>query len=448
MATAEYTSAVRKFFRRMVPLVVFMLVVNQMDRTNVGFVQSHLDTDLGIGAAAFGLGAGLFFVGYAIFEVPSNLMLARVGARVWLTRIMISWGVVVAATAFTTNAAMFYVMRFLLGVAEAGFFPGVMYYFTKWLPNAERGRASAIFLGGSATAYIVTGPISGALLELDGSGGIAGWKWMFLVEGGLSVLVGIIAAFFLVSRVEDAKWLTAGEKAALAAAIERDEADRARTDGRISRWKLLAHGQVLLLCWLFFAMSLTGYAITFWLPSIVKKIKGINDFEVGLLSAIPWICAVIAMYALAWFTDRTGRRRPWVAAGLVLGAVGTTLATIGPPWFALVGMCLGAVGFKCAASAFWPMAQHSLDVTIAAAGIALINSLGNLGGFFGPTVVGYFQEATNSPSAGLYVLSVASVLAALTVFGVRSQRAATGSRAVAPVAHEVGETPGRDGGKI
>jgi len=432
VTTVAYRSAVRKFYRRMLPLVVFMLVINQMDRTNIGFVQSHLDTDLGIGAAAFGLGAGLFFVGYAIFEVPSNMLLERVGARVWLTRIMISWGVVVAATAFTTDATMFYLMRLLLGIAEAGFFPGVMYYFTKWLPNAERGRASAIFLGGSATAYIVTGPISGALLEMQGMGGLTGWKWMFLLEGGLSVLVGIIAGFFLVSRVNDAKWLTDEEKTALTAAIEQDEAARADAAvTKVPRWKLVTDPQVFLLCWLFFAMSLTGYAITFWLPSIVKKIQGINDFQVGLLSAIPWIVAVVAMYLLAIFTDRTGRRRPWVAVGLVVGALGTALATIGPPWFALVGMCLGAAGFKCASSVFWPMAQHTLDLKIAAAGIALINSLGNLGGFFGPTVVGYFQQHTGSPSSGLYVLSVASLVAALTVLLVRG-RATAGSAVTTP----------------
>jgi MFS family permease len=433
MTTPAYRNAVRKFYRRMLPLVVFMLVINQMDRTNIGFVQAHLKTDLGIGATAFGLGAGLFFVGYAIFEVPSNMLLERFGARVWLTRIMITWGVVVAATAFTTDATMFYIMRFLLGFAEAGFFPGVMYYFTKWLPNADRGRAAAIFLGGSATAYIVTGPISGALLEINGLGGLAGWKWMFLLEGGFSVLIGILAGFFLVSRVENAKWLTDEEKAALSAEIARDEA--VRTEKRPgSRWKLIANPQIFLLCWLFFAMSLTGYAITFWLPTIVKKIDGLNDFQVGLLSAIPWICAVVGMYALARFTDRTGSRRPWVAVGLVLGAAGTALATVGPPWFGLVGMCVGATGFKCAASAFWPMSQHTLDLKIAAAGIALINSLGNLGGFVGPTVVGYAQDHTGSVSAGLYLLSVVSLLAALTVFGVRARRTRVEDATIASLA--------------
>jgi MFS family permease len=419
-----YRRAVSKFFRRMLPLVVFMLVINQMDRTNIGFVQSHLKTDLGIGAAAYGLGAGLFFVGYAIFEVPSNMLLERVGARIWLTRIMITWGLVVAATAFTTDATTFYVFRFLLGVAEAGFFPGVLYYFTKWLPNAERGRATAIFLGGSASAYIVTGPISGALLELHGLGGLAGWKWMFLLEGGASVAIGIVAGFLLVSRVKDAKWLSDEEKTALSAAVERDELVRKEAGTqKVARWKLLANPQILLLCWLFFAMSMTGYAITFWLPSTVGKIPGLSDFQIGLLSAIPWICAIIAMYTLAWHTDRTQVRRPWVAVGLVVGAVGTLLATVGSPWFGLVAMCIGATGFKCAASAFWPMAQHTMDLKIAAAGIALVNSLGNLGGFVGPTVLGYFQDATGSTTGGLYGLSAASLIGAVTVVFVRARRA-------------------------
>ncbi|MDT7666696.1 MAG: hypothetical protein QOG57_805 [Pseudonocardiales bacterium] len=422
-------SAVRKFFRRMLPLLVFMLVVNQMDRTNVGFVQSHLKTDLGLGAAAFGLGAGLFFVGYAIFEVPSNMLLERIGARIWLTRIMISWGVVVAATALTHNAETFYLLRFLLGVAEAGFFPGVMYYFTKWLPNADRGRASAIFLGGSASAYIVTGPISGALLELDGLHTLAGWKWMFLLEGAFSIAVGIAAGFLLVSRVGDAKWLSSEEKAALSAAIAEDElARRDSGNERVSRWRLLADPQVLLLCWIFFAMSLTGYAITFWLPSTVAKIGGLGDFQIGLLSAIPWIVAIIAMYTLAWHTDRTGKRRPWVAVGLVVGAIGTFLATIGSPWFGLAAMCVAATGFKCAAAAFWPMTQHNLDLKIAAAGIALINSLGNLGGFFGPAALGYFEQATGSTTGGLYGLSAASLIAAVTVVLVRARRVSTATQ--------------------
>ncbi|WP_243788213.1 MFS transporter [Saccharopolyspora gloriosae] len=417
------SSAVGKFFRRMIPLVVLMLIINQMDRTNIGFVRNDLEADLGIGAAAYGLGAGLFFVAYAIFEMPSNMLMERFGARVWLTRIMISWGLVVFAMAFITDTTTFYVMRLLLGVAEAGFFPGVMYYFTRWLPDRYRGRAVAIFLGGSAGAYVVTGPVSGALLELDGLAGLAGWKWMFLSQGVLSVLIGIGAAFFLVSRIGDAKWLTAEEKAALREAVAADDAQRADAGERISKLRLLVNPRVLLLCFIFFAISLTGYTITFWLPSLVDGINGLPDFGVGLVTAIPWACAIAAMYLMGRFTDRTGARRPYVTAALVVAAIGTFLTTLGGPWFGVLAMCVAAVGFKCSASIFWPIAQQGLDGKIVAPGIALVNSLGNLGGFVAPTVIGFLEESTGSTAVGLYGLSVASLLAAglATLIGRRRQ---------------------------
>ncbi|MCA1187029.1 MULTISPECIES: MFS transporter [unclassified Saccharopolyspora] len=423
---AALRGAVGKFFRRMVPLLVVMLIVNQMDRTNIGFVRHDLEADLGIGAAAYGLGAGLFFVAYALFEVPSNVLMERFGARVWLTRIMISWGVVVFAMAFITDTTTFYAMRFLLGVAEAGFFPGVMYYFTRWLPDRYRGRAVAIFLGGSAGAYVVTGPVTGALLELDGVAGLAGWKWMFLAQGVISVLIGVVAAFLLVSRIGDAKWLTAEEGAALAAAVAADDAHRADAGERVSKTRLLLHPQVLLLCFIFFAISLTGYAITFWLPSLVSGIAGLPDFGVGLVSAVPWACAIAAMYLMGRFTDRTGVRRPYVTVALVVAAVGTFLATLGSPWFGVGAMCVAAVGFKCSASIFWPIAQQGLDGKIVAPGIALVNSLGNLGGFVAPTAIGLLEETTGSTTYGLYGLSAASLLAAglATLIGRRRSAAA------------------------
>ncbi|MCX2729972.1 MFS transporter [Saccharopolyspora sp. NFXS83] len=421
---AVLSSAVGKFFRRMIPLVVLMLIINQMDRTNIGFVRGDLEADLGIGAAAYGLGAGLFFVAYALFEVPSNMLMERFGARVWLTRIMISWGVVVFAMAFITDTTTFYVMRFLLGVAEAGFFPGVMYYFTRWLPDRYRGRAVAIFLGGSAGAYVVTGPVSGALLELDGVAGLAGWKWMFLCQGVLSVVIGIGAAFFLVSRIGDAKWLSTEEKAALRDAVAADDARREDAGERVSKLRLLVNPQVLLLCFIFFAISLTGYTITFWLPSLVDGINGLPDFGVGLVTAIPWACAIAAMYAMGRFTDRTGVRRPYVTAALLVAALGTFLTTLGGPWFGVLAMCVAAIGFKCSASIFWPIAQQGLDGKIVAPGIALVNSLGNLGGFVAPTMIGFLEESTGSTTVGLYGLSIASLLAAglATLIG-RARRA-------------------------
>ncbi|MGW6906856.1 MFS transporter [Streptomyces sp. NPDC054940] len=423
--------AVGKFLRRMLPILVLMLLVNQMDRTNVGFVQDELRADVGVSATAYGLGAGLFFIGYALFEVPSNMLLERLGARVWLTRIMITWGAVIVVMCFIHNVWMFYSLRFLLGVAEAGFFPGVLLYFTQWLPDSSRGRASAIFLGGSATAYIVTGPITGALLELHGAGGIAGWRWMFALEGAFSILVGFIAGFFLVSRIQDARWLTQEEKDALSEAVARDKEARDRAPD-VSRWKLIFHPQVAVLTAVFFAMALTGYAITFWLPSLVDDIGGLSPFQVGLLTAVPWICAVIAMYTMAHFTDRAPDRRPFLAIALVLSAVGTFLATLGSPWFGLAALTLAAVGGKCAATLFWPMAQSGLDLKIAAPGLALVNSLGNLGGFVSPTLFGYLQDTTGSTNGGLYTLSAASLLAVLGVALIR--RTGGGTRATAEVA--------------
>jgi MFS family permease len=429
--------AVGKFLRRMLPLLVLMLLVNQMDRTNVGFIQDELRADVGVSATAYGLGAGLFFIGYAVFEIPSNMLLERFGARVWLTRIMITWGLVIVAMCFIHSVWMFYALRFLLGVAEAGFFPGVMLYFTQWLPDSARGRASAVFLGGSATAYIVTGPITGALLELHGMAGIAGWRWMFALEGAFSILVGFVAGFFLVSRIEDARWLTREEKDALGAAVARDQESRSRAP-RISRLRLLVHPQVALLTGVFFAMTLTGYAITFWLPSLVDDIGGLSSFEIGLLTAVPWICAVIAMYTVSHFTDGVPDRRPYLATALVLSAVGTFLATLGSPWFGLAAITLAAVGGKCAATLFWPMAQHGLDLKVAAAGLALVNSIGNLGGFVSPTLFGYLKDTTGSTNGGLYTLSAASVLAVAGVaFIRRHSRTSTGGGEPAPVPGKV-----------
>ncbi|PWG10426.1 MFS transporter [Streptomyces sp. V2] len=414
--------AVGKFLRRMMPLLVLMLLVNNLDRTNVGFIQDELKADVGVSATAYGLGAGLFFIGYALFEVPSNMLLERFGARVWLTRIMITWGAVIIAMSFIHSVTWFYVLRFLLGVAEAGFFPGAMLYITQWLPDASRGRATAIFLGGSAAAGIITGPITGALLELHGAGGFAGWRWMFALEGTFSVLVGIAAGFFLVSRIEDARWLTAEEKTALRTAVANDEDVRSRAP-RTSRLRLMFHPQVALLTGAFFAMTLTGYAITFWLPSLIEEIGGLSSFQVGLLSAIPAVCSMIAMYSMSHFTDRAEDRRPYLAITLVLSAVGTYLATLGSPWFGLAAITLAGVGSKCAATLFWPMAQAGLDLRIAAPGLALVNSIGNLGGFVSPFLFGYLKDTTGSTNGGLYTLTAASLLAVIAAKYLRGARA-------------------------
>ncbi|MFC9840328.1 MFS transporter [Rhodococcus sp. NPDC127530] len=426
----DVRSAVRKFFARFIPLIMIMVVLNQIDRTNVGYIKEHLESDLGIGPAAYGLGAGLFFVAYAIFEVPSNMIMQRVGARVWLTRIMVTWGLVVIGTGFVQTETQFYTARFLLGVAEAGFVPGVLYYFGYWLPQKYRGRATALLLSGSALAYVVSGPLSGALLELDGVLGISGWKWMLWIEGTMTVAVGIVAFFFLVSKIADAKWLTAAEKAALTAAIEEEDDARDRAQGvGVSKWKLLLNGQVLLMCLVFFFIQLVGYTMTFWLPTQVKALGDLSSFEIGLITSIPWILSIVAMNFAGRTRDKfPTRTRLIVTAALVLAAVGTFVATAGNPLLGLFGMCLAAMGFKSASPVFLTIPQALLSAKIYAPGIALVTALGNLGGFVAPTVLGALEEATGSITIGLYGLTTMALLAIVVLYLIkRNDEAETGA---------------------
>ncbi len=414
-------SAVAKVKRHVLPLFVVMFIVNYIDRVNIGFVRTHMETDLGIGAAAYGLGAGLFFVGYALFEVPSNMLLQRFGARAWLTRIMFTWGLVAMGMAFVQGETSFYVMRFLLGVTEAGFYPGVLYYFTQWLPASERGKAMAIFLSGSAIASIISGPITGALLSVTGLG-LHGWQWMFLIEGGASVALCGFVYYWLQSHIHEAKWLTSAEQTTLSGVIaEEQRAREAEHVVKPSIFKLLADTQILVFCFIFFSVALTIYGATFWLPSMIKKMGNVSDFEVGLFNSIPWIISIAAMYGFAALAARFKHQQAWVATTLIIAAGGMFMSTYGGPVFAFVAICFAAVGFKAASALFWPIPQAYLDARIAAAVLALINSVGNLGGFVAPTVFGFLEEKTGSIQGGLYGLAATSVLAAIVVFFARTR---------------------------
>ena len=407
--------AVSKVKRHVLPLFVIMFILNYIDRVNIGFVRTHMEHDLGIGAAAYGLGAGLFFIGYALFEVPSNMLLQKVGARIWLTRIMFTWGIVAIQ-----NETHFYILRFLLGVAEAGFFPGVIYYFTRWLPGVERGKAIAIFLSGSAVASLISGPLSGALLQIEGFG-FHGWQWMFAIEGLASVFLGFFVWFWLDSKPHDAKWMTREEQDALVGAIDQEQREReALTTVKPTIGKLLKDRQILLFCALYFCIQLTIYAATFWLPSIIKKMGDLSDVQVGFFNSIPWLISIIAMYSFAALSSKFKFQQAWVATALLIAAAGMFLSTTGGPIFAFVAICFAAIGFKSASSLFWPIPQGYLDARIAAAVIALINSIGNLGGFVAPTTFGFLEQTTGSIQGGLYGLAGTSVLAAILVFFART----------------------------
>ena len=427
IAVTDLASATKKFFRRVLPIMLVMLVCNQLNRSNIGYAHEHLEADVGIGAAAYGFGAGLFFIAYAIFELPSNVMMEKFGARVWLTRIMVSWGIVSFLMAFVQNEMMFYVLRFLLGAAEAGFFPAVIFYFARWVPAGQRGKATAIFIAGSSVAAALSGPIAGMLLSLQGALGFRGWQWLFGFEGLLSVIVGITVYFLLDARIEDAKWLTLKEKAALISAIASEDAQHTGSqDTKINRWKMLLNPQILLLCGIYFSVQLSIYANTFWLPSIVKQIPGTTDLSVGFLSAIPWVCAVVAMYFAAKWQDKATSKRPLLVVALLVAAVGTFAAAVAPPVLALVFLAVAAMGFKSASPLFWTIPQSGLHPLVLAPAIAIINSLGNLGGFVAPFGFGIIKEQTGSVVPGLFALAAASTLAAGLVYFLKERTTTAG----------------------
>ncbi|MFF7650911.1 MFS transporter [Streptomyces sp. NPDC007983] len=401
--------------RRVTPLFAIMMMCNQLNRSNIGYAESHLEADLGIGAAAYGLGAGIFFIAYFLFEVPSNLLMKRFGPKIWLSRICVSWGVVSACMLFAQGPISFYVLRFLLGMAEAGFVPAVLYYLARWLPNAHRGRANARYAVGALVAFSISGPLSGPLLRMDGTLGLRGWQWMFLVEGTMSVAIGLFAFFRLDSRIEDARWLTADEKRELTAAIDAEDAEHGnrRDDERRPLWSVLSDAKILLFVFVYFSVQMSIYANTFRLPSIVRNIKGTSDLTVGLLSSVPWVFAMVPMFLLARVGDRTGRRKPLLIGALVAAAVGSYLAAVTSPWLALAMLTIAAMGFKSISPVFWPIVQRTVHPMVIGVAIAVINSIANLGGFVAPYGFGIVKEQTGSTQWGLIGLAVFSLIAAL-----------------------------------
>lgn len=443
MREPELQSAVSKVKWRILPLFVVMFIVNYIDRVNISFIKEQLGSELGIGDLAYGFGAGLFFWGYALLEVPANLALERLGARRWLTIIAVTWGLLATGLAFVRNEYEFYALRFALGAAEAGFFPGVVYYFTRWLPSAERGKAMAIFLSGSAIATIISGPLSSYLLQLSVPG-LQPWQWMIVFEGAFSVLMAGVLWLLLDSHISDARWLTPGERNSLEQTLEAERARSARP-GPVDKLALLTSPIVLGFCGVYFAIQLTIYAVTFWLPTIIKEMlatpgphggllgvtedfvrwlgytepKAVAVMSAGFLNSLPWIVSVFGMIAAAYAAARWKNQQAWVATALVIAGLGMLVAGHSTPAVAFGAICFAALGFKSAASLFWPIPQQNLDPRIAAAGIALINSLGNLGGWAAPIGFGWIKQSTGSVYGGLYGLAFTSLLTAALVFFTR-----------------------------
>jgi ACS family tartrate transporter-like MFS transporter len=419
--------AVRRVRRRLIPFLALMYFVAYLDRVNVGFAALQMNTALGLSARVYGLGAGIFFLGYFLFEIPSNLVLARVGARLWIARIAMVWGVVSIAMMLVRGPASFIALRFLLGAAEAGFFPGVILYFTYWFPASERARAVAQFSIASMFAGIVGAPLSGVLLSLRGAARLDGWQWLFLVEGIPAVVLGVAALFFLTDVPERAHWLSQDERATLIAALQRDRAVTSRPPAATLRAGLL-NPSVWLLAGVLFLVVTSGYGFSFFLPQIVKGLSGSSDLAVGLLSALPFLFAAIGMVGVAAHSDRTGERRWHVAGSAWLAAFGLAASAVaGVPAISFVALCVAAVGLYSATPPFWPMPTAFLRGTGAAGGIALINAVGNLGGFVGPNIMGWMKELSGSYGAGIGVLAACAAASGALVMTVPSQPAAVPS---------------------
>jgi len=409
-------STIVKVTKRLLPFLLLMYVLAFLDRANVGFAKAAFQADTGISNAAYALGASIFFLGYALFEVPSNLIMHRVGAKIWMARIMVTWGLISAAMMFAYTETTFYVLRVLLGIAEAGFFPGVILYLTYWFPSLARARAMGLFYFGAPLAFIFGSPLSGLLLEFDGLAGLKGWQWMFLVEGFLASVVGIWAYFYLDNRPEDARWLNADEKRELGAAIAAEESHK-HAHGPASVLAAFGNSRVLYLCLIYFLIQMSVYGVVFYLPTQVAGLMGRNvGLAVGFVSAIPWICALAAAYFIPRLSDATGERRLIGAATLAVAGLGiaASVAT-GSPLLSLVALCFAAAGFIAVQPIFWTFPTSYLGGVAAAGGIALINSLGALGGFVAPNLKTWAEVTFASPAAGLYLLAGTTLIGALLI---------------------------------
>jgi len=400
-----------KVDRRIIPFLFLCYILAYLDRVNIGFAKLQMSADLALSDAAFAAGAGIFFLGYFCFEVPSNLLLRRFGARRWIARIMVSWGLVSVATLFVTNEWSFYAMRFLLGLAEAGFFPGVIYYLTLWYPSRLRATRLSWFVSAVALAGVIGNPLSGLILETcSGRFGLAGWQWLFFLEGLPSILVGIAVLFHLDSSIAEASWLSGPEKALLSARIAAEEADKPQT----GLTDALTCGQVYVLCAIYGTLTIGLYGIAFWLPTLVKALGLRGYLNIGLISAVPYGLAVVGMLLISRHSDRTGERRWHYAVTMTLGAAGLVLSGLfaDQPVLAVLFLSFGTLGTIGSMPLFWPIPSAFLGGTAAAAGIGLINAVGNLGGYIGPNLPIWARRFSASPQVSL------SLIAAVLMVGV------------------------------
>ena len=424
----------RKVRGRIMPLVVWLYFIAYLDRNNVGFAKLDMSEDLGLSAAAFGLGAGIFFIGYGIFEIPSNGAMHRFGARRWIARILVTWGIFASAMALVQGETSFYVLRFLLGAAEAGFFPAIILYMTYWFPAAQRVSVLGIFILAQPLANAIGAPISGLLLGMDGVLGLAGWQWLFIIEGIPAVIMGLIVPFLLTDRPADAKWLAPDERRWLTETMNAEDVAKASI-GEHSFVAGLKDRRALVFSALYFGLVFGIYGLGLWLPTVVTEIGDFSNAQVGGIVFVPYAIAAVFVWFWSRHSDRTGERVGHTSSSMLLGAVGLVasgyLLQVNPV-LAMFCITIAAMGIYAAISPFWELPAAALTGAAAASGIALVNSLGNLAGFLSPYAVGLLVDRTGDTRSGLLLLAAVLFVTAVATF---LYGRATGAGRVPPRGH-------------
>ncbi len=411
----------RRVTNRLIPLLMICYFVGYLDRVNVSFAGVTMNKALGFSSAVFGFGAGVFFLGYFLFEIPSNLILERVGARRWIARILITWGVISGLTAGVWSEGSFYVIRFLLGLAEAGFYPGIILYLTWWFPSYYRSRIIGLFMTAIPISVIFGSIVSGIILSFDGALGLAGWQWLFILEAVPAIILGFVVLFYLTDLPEGAHWLTPEQRTWLSGRIASERAQR-ESVRHFALGETFRNGKVWALTLVYFGQNVAGYGLVIFLPTIIKRF-GVTDWETGLINAIPFVFAAIGMVLWGLHSDRTGERNWHTAAACFLAFIGLAVTLgIDNPYWLMVAIVFAQIGQAAIAPTFWTLPTAMLSGTAAAGGIAMINAVGNIGGFVGPYLMGVVRDATGNFKLGLFTIACFALMAGVVVLLVSHDR--------------------------
>jgi D-galactonate transporter len=420
----------RRVMWRLMPFLFVLYVIAYLDRVNVGFAALQLKGDLAHGGLGFtgsiiGLGAGIFFIGYVILEIPGSILVEKWSARAWITRIMISWGILAMLTGFIHSKNQFYLIRFLLGAAEAGFFPGIIVYFSHWFRYRDRAKAVAFLMAGISVSNIIGSPVSGWLMGFSWLG-LAGWRWMFIIEGVPAIIGGIVTFFYLTDWPHQAKWLPEDERVWLVGELEKEQQAK-RAKHSLGILQAFRHREVILLTFAYFFMVTAVYGLNFFLPLIVERLSGLSNMKVSLISALPYCCGFVSILLVGWHSDKTKERRWHTALAMMTTSLGLVLSvvTANHAAIAISMLCLAAIGTAGYLPGFWALPGSFLTGTAAAASVGLINSFGNLGGFVGPYIVGYLKDRTGSYFAGILYLSASALVASGLILSLRATRGRT-----------------------